>query len=149
MPIGPFKLDAQGLLTPATVDSFPGFKVRWRERTVHARMVKDTDTATVGRLEFSGILGRVPSTAKSPPHLKQRDSALSVLRTLPALMPPGWAINLSPDHSVILVITTPLDLPTSAVSLITKVTLFLLALSPYLNVLDEEGVSFAAGMAKT
>jgi hypothetical protein len=150
MAIGPLKLDAAGLLSPASPASFPAFCVRWRNRTVHARLVTQAGADDSGRLEFSGLLGRVPSTAGPASHAAQRDSALTLLRRLPNLVPAGWTISLSADHTVLFAITTPVDLPISAVSLISKVTLFLLALTPYLDVLDKEGVTFAAtGMAKT
>ena len=35
---GPFSVDSEGRLSPAHADLSPGFSVRWRGLTVHARL---------------------------------------------------------------------------------------------------------------
>jgi hypothetical protein len=143
-PIGPFRVDDNGLLRPASASSFPAFRVRWRTRMVHTRMLPANGCEDKGHLEFTSRLGRIPSTAERG-RPARGDQALVMLRHLPALLPQGWSMELSPDHSVLVASTTPIQLPISAVALVSKVTLFLLTLAPYLDVLDAEGVTFAAG----
>lgn len=148
LPLGPFTIDQNGLLRPNATAGFPAFRVNWRTRTVHTRLVPATDAQDCGHLEFSGRMGRVPSTAgEHGPAMGQtrRDNALGMMCHLPHLVPNGWVLNLSPDHSVTVATTTPITLPISAVSLISKLTQFLLALAPYLDVLEAEGVTPAAG----
>jgi len=152
LPLGPFTIDRSGLLLPTSASSFPAFHVRWRQRTMHTRLVHEEGCEQAGMLEFSSVLGRVPSTAARPPSNSRRARALALLRTLPGLVPHGWKLDVSADHSVLVATTTPIVLPISAVLLVTKVTLFLLALGPYLDVLDAEGVTFigaGAGMVNT
>ncbi len=140
MSLGPFTVDHQGLVQPAAPELFPSFSVSWRQRQVKARLIDRQDADETGHLEFTSKLGRIPSTAAPPERACQRDEALRLLSTLPGLVPEGWAMRLSPDHSVVFATTTSVRFPISAVSLITLVTEQLLALAPYLDVLDEAGV---------
>ncbi len=165
MTLGPFTVDRRGLLSPASPESFPAFAVRWRDLLVRARMVRLDAGSGTGTLEFSTRLGRVPSTAGpdttgSASRPVRRGAVLAMLRGLPSLVPPLWRLRLSADHTVLMEATAPLTLPVSATALVTEITLFLLALAPYLEVMDTEGVDFtgpslagtalpAAGMAKT
>jgi hypothetical protein len=59
------------------------------------------------------------------------------------LVPQRWRLRLSADHSVLMEAIAPLVLPVSAIALVTEITLFLLTLTPYLEVLDAEGVEFS------
>lgn len=153
-PLGPFTIDDNGLLRPSSANSFPAFRVLWRQRTMHTRLLHSHEAQNSGHLEFSGRLGRVPSTAGPAAAENQRTGALGLMRALPSVLPSGWEMNLSADHSVLVATTTPITLPISAISLVTKVTQFLLALAPYLDLLDAEGVTargttFAAGTVNT
>jgi hypothetical protein len=100
-----------------------------------------------GTLDLIARLGRVPSTASQATGPAHRSASLAALRRLPRLMPKGWRLQLLADHSVLVETELPLTLPVSAVGLVTELTMFLLTLTHYLEVLDAEGVS--AGMAKT
>jgi hypothetical protein len=147
---GPFKLDPTGLLSPMSPASFPRFYVSWRKRLVQARMrQEDTDDSTEGTLELATSVGRVPSTGKPPGDPPKRDAALAMLRQLPALLPAGWRLTLAADHSVLIQTEVVIVLPISAISLVTQMSLFLLSLGPYLDALDEGGMGFMAGTAKT
>ncbi len=148
--LGPFKVDAQGLLSPATAASFPGFAVRWRDRIVHARMHQDeTGNAHQGTLEIAARLGRVPSTAEPAAFSAKRGGALAILRLMPGLMPAGWNLRLTADHAVVVEALAPLVLPVSAIALVTQMAAFLLDLGPYLDALDEEGIAAGGGTANT
>lgn len=147
--LGPFKVDDHGLLSPSTPESFPGFAVRWRDRLVHARMLQRNPSGDLGRLDLSTRLGRVPSTAHAPPPSPRRSDVLVAIRHLPGLLPQGWRLELAADHSIIVQAQTALTLPVSAVSLVTEMAMFLLTLTPYLELLDEEGIGFADGTVKT
>jgi hypothetical protein len=155
--LGPFKVDAMGLLSPASPTSFPSFAVRWRERLVRARMMPaESEEASGGSLELSAMVGRIPSTAARMTAPEHRDIALGAIRQLLRMMPQGWQLRLAPDHSVTLQTRSVLTLPVSAIGLVTEMSLFLLALTPYLDVLAAEGIgpgvadlSDAAGTANT
>ncbi len=140
MSLGPFTVDRHGQVQPASPERFPAFSVRWRRRLLKARLVHRQDEHDGGGLEFTSQLGRIPSTAAPPDRAGQRDGALKLLRQLPSLVPKGWAMHLSPDHSVVFATTSPVHFPISAVALISLVAEQLLALSPYLDVLDEAGI---------
>ena len=139
--LGPFVVDGAGRLSPGAAESFPAFSVCWRDRVLHMRR------AISGSLEVRAVLGRIPSTAG--PDRAWRAEAFSTLRGLPALLPDGWAVSLFADHRVGLELGAGLELPTTATALVTAVTLLLLALAPYLDVLDAAGVAAVpgAGMA--
>jgi len=143
--LGPFRVDQRGLLSPADAESFPRFAVRWRDRLVQAHMRQPcAANAGHGILSLSSRVGRVPSTAGPTPSAARRASLLDVLRQLPRLLPAGWRLRLMPDHSVVVEAQTELVLPVSAIALVTEMSLFLLSLAPYLDVLDAEGIGAAA-----
>jgi hypothetical protein len=148
--LGPFIVDLHGRLSPAEPETCPAFSVRWRGRLVRARMAHGKPGSSCGGLELSTCLGRVPSTIGPTEPQERRHAVLAALRDLPLLVPPDWRLQLAADHSVMMRTTTRLDLPVSASALLTEVTLFLMILAPYLDVLDEDGVALAAeGMVKT
>jgi hypothetical protein len=156
MRLGPFIIDDEGLLSPSGPDSFPSFRVRWRGRTVQARLTSPPATLPgEGQLELQARLGRVPSTADADParSLVRREQIFADLHDLASLLPAGWHLRLGADHSITLDRPNPLTLPTSAVQLVSEITQFLLALEPYLELLDEAGVAAGApgkaGMEKT
>lgn len=146
--LGPFRIDDKGGLSPGTPDRFPSFRLCWQGHWVRARLGTD------GQLVLSTSLGRVVSTGRPEEGAATcRSHAFTLLHALPAMMPPGWQALLRPDHSLAAEAHIPLALPTRAEALITELTLFLLRLAPYRDLLAEEagmeGVTIPAGMGGT
>jgi hypothetical protein len=150
--LGPFIVDRDGRISPHDPDNLSGFRVRWRGCSVQARMLAD------GRLAFRANLGRVPSTAGAARAL--REPLFAVVRSLPATLPRAWRLNLMADHQIELASEEPLELPASAIDLVSLITQFLLALGPYLDLMEEvagaggapatlTGAPASFGMAKT
>jgi hypothetical protein len=131
--LGPFNVASDGRLTPRDPENHKGFSVRWRGCFVHARMLMD------GRLVLRANLGRVPSTAGAARAL--REPLFAVVRGLPATFPRAWKLNLLADHRIELASEEPLELPASATELVSLITQFLLALGPYLDLMEEFGVA--------
>lgn len=129
--LGPFMVDAEGLLTPSELPPAPAFRFHWRGRKLEAEL-------SPGRLSVSVRLGRVPSTLGGA---ALRPSAFAMLRGLPGTLPPPWRLGLRPDHQVALTWSAPLAMPVSATGLITGLTRFLLDLRPYLDLLEDAGVA--------
>ena len=147
--LGPFRVDTAGSLEAITGDPGPGFTCRWRDRTVHARLL--ADERTNWRLLLKAPLGRVPSSAR-PPDAARRSPSFTLLRGLPATLPEGWHIGLAADHRVVLEAERRANLPLTATALISELTTFMLALAPYLDVLEEAGLvvpSAPSGTANT
>jgi hypothetical protein len=141
--LGPFLVDDVGGLAPRGTDHLPRFTVSWRDRTVRACLRQDSNEAPMGTLEVEVVLGRVPSTAGSDvrSRLRQREDAFSMIGFLKGGLPAGWQMLLLADHRVALERREPLDLPITAAALVCNVTLFLLALDPYLDLMDEAGMA--------
>ncbi len=134
--LGPFAIDAHGRIMPRGAGEMPRLLFRWRGRKVSARM---TGGLGDGRLVLSAWLGRVPSSA-DPSAGERRDSSFAILRDLLHALPEDWRVTLLPDHQVRLDTDVTLSWPTTAVELMAALTSFLLALAPYLDLLDEEAV---------
>jgi hypothetical protein len=141
--LGPFMVDAEGRLTPRDPEAPPAFIFRWRGRPVRVHIVRAQNLRpdeSDGRLRLQATLGRVPSTAHgTQPALRPR--SFSVMRELRRLVPPEWRVRLSPDHRALLEAEAEIALPITATGLLTEVTLFLLGLAPYLDLLDEAGIA--------
>jgi hypothetical protein len=134
--LGPFIVDADGRLTPSTPDKFPSFRVCWRGHTFQARLA--TAEPQGGTLALQAVLGRVPSTGRAEqPATLPRQAAFAAVRALPGTMLPGWKVGLLPDHRILAEAHKHLLLPISAENLVTELTLFLLRLAPYLDLLEE------------
>jgi hypothetical protein len=139
--LGPFEVDSEGRLSPIEHQASPAFLFRWRDRVVRSHLAL-TD-ATTGRLSMQTVVGRIPSTAVTPDEtLRPRSFAL--LHWLSNGVPKDWQMRLSPDHRVSLTTEVPVELPITAVALVTRITCFALALAPYLDLLDEAGVTTRA-----
>lgn len=134
--LGPFLVNGDGRLSPGTPDRFPSFRVVWRDHVVQARLT--TASPEGGTLALQAMLGRVPSTGRPDgPATLPRQTAFAVLRALPETLPPDWKLLLLPDHRIMAEATIRLALPTSAEDLVNELTLFLLRLAPYLDLLAE------------
>ena len=138
--LGPFTVDAEGRLTPFAAADAPAFLFRWRDRVTRARLIQDDTDG--GRLALQTTLGRVASTAGTPDEtLRPRSFAL--VHWLSRSVPPGWQVRLLADHRVRLESSAAVTLPITAAALLCEVTRFLLALAPYLDLLDEVGLTAA------
>jgi hypothetical protein len=136
--LGPFRVGADGALEPMASDSAPKFTCRWRRRVIHARLLPGEELDW--RLQLSSPLGRVPSSVGAPA-ASRRTPSFALLRDLPATLPDGWRIGLAADHRVLLEAELRASLPMTATALISEITCFLLTLAPYLDVLDETGLT--------
>ena len=133
--LGPFSVDAAGRLYPTRPDVSPAFSIRWRGRVVRAHLVQ-RDTLD-GRLFIQCSLGRIPSTASDP---ATRVACFKMLRNVLGALPDTWTARLLPDHQPQLEVETSVTLPITVTNLVTELTLFLLALSPYLELMDQAGL---------
>ena len=134
--LGPFSVDAEGRLALAHPERVPGFSVKWRERVVHARLSQSTSND--GVLHIHSVLGRIPSTVSDP---STRLACLSLFRALTPALPDTWRVRLLPDHRSRLETETPITMPVTVTTLVTVMTAFLIGLTPYLDLLDEAGVT--------
>ena len=133
--LGPFIVDSEGSLSPAHPGVSPGFSVRWRGRVVHARL--DHSVGHAGHLHIQSGLGRIPSTASDP---VTRAACLAMLQGLLSALPDTWSARLLPDHQPQLEVESTVALPITVTNLVVELTLFLLSLSPYLDLMDQAGV---------
>ena len=70
-----------------------------------------------------------------------RPRSFALLHWLGRVAPQAWHVRLSADHRVWLEADTPIAMPITAAALITEITRFLLELTPYLDLLDETGLT--------
>lgn len=131
-PFGPFLIEADGRLTPASEEVRPSFAFRWRGRVMRADMIAS------GRVVLRVVVGRVPSTASD--RVTARRQSFTLLRALSMNVPEGWRMSLLPDHRAVLEAGVDLPDPLTAASLLTAITAFLLRLGPYLDLVDESGM---------
>lgn len=141
--LGPFSVDAEGRLSPARPGISPGFSVRWRGRVVHARLEQCIEHD--GRLYIRSSRGRIPSTASDP---VTRLGCFTMLRSLLSALPPAWSARLLPDHQPELEVEAIVALPITVTNLVAELALFLIVLSPYLDLMDRAGVTLVSSMAE-
>jgi hypothetical protein len=139
--LGPFSVDADGRLSPTHKDVLPGFNVRWRGRSVHARLAR-SDAHEAGRLFLQSSLGRIPSTASDP---EIRVACFAVLRGMAAELPEAWTVRLLPDHQPQLEVEAAVALPITVTNLVTELVSFLLEASPFYDLMDQAGAGLIAG----
>lgn len=138
--LGPFTVDATGRLSPLEPGAPPVFLYRWHGRLMRARLAqRNAPTEGLALLTEVG-LGRVPSTAGTYDDAA-RARSFALVRWLSRAMPARWQLRLAPDHRIWLEAETPVGLPITAAALLTQITCFALELGPYLDLLDEAGVS--------
>ena len=63
-----------------------------------------------------------------------------MVRSLMGALPDNWAARLLPDHQPQLEVETIVSLPITVTNLVVELTLFLLGLSPYLDLMDQAGL---------
>ena len=105
---------------------------------VHSRLAQ-SDAAT-GRLTLQTTLARVTSTAATTDELL-RPRSFALLRLLSGTVPANWRVSLLPDHRVWLETDAPIDLPITAAALLSRITSFVLELAPFVELLDESGLT--------
>jgi hypothetical protein len=64
---------------------------------------------------------------------------IAAVAALREALPPGWRIRLTPDHAVHLETEATLGRPPTVSRLLAEATRFVLALTPCIDLLDEEG----------
>jgi hypothetical protein len=133
--LGPFRVGQDGRVAPADPDAMIVFDFQWRDRPVQVDLEKDLVRVRV-------TLGRVPSTTGGA---ALREGAFATLDDLPATLPQPWTLRLLADHRVQIDWSTRLGLPMSVAGLVGSLTSFLLTLAPYLDLLEEAGVTLAPG----
>jgi hypothetical protein len=138
--LGPFSVDAEGRLSPSEPAAAPAFLFRWHDRVVHARL--DRSDAATGRLILQVTLARVRSSA-STRDTTLRPRSFALLRWLEKDVPAAWHVQLLADHRVWLESDMRIGLPITAVDLIIEITRFALGLGPYLDLMDEIGLTLS------
>jgi hypothetical protein len=71
-----------------------------------------------------------------------------MLRGLLSALPPAWSARLLPDHQPELEVETIVALPITVTNLVAELTLFLIVLSPYLDLMDRAGVTPVASLVE-
>ena len=148
--LGPFSVDEEGRLSLASPDAAPRFGIEWRGCRVEASLAVG-EAQALGELKLRATVGRVPSTAADA--AGQRTAVFSALRSLPKTLPAGWQADLTADHQVAVLSASKVEMPTTVEQLLCDMTMFLMALGPYLDLLAGLGVETPAagrpGTAKT
>ena len=128
LPHGPFLIEADGTLEATRP---PDLRFAWRGRGVEARLEE-------GRVRLSALAGAVPYTVERP---AARPAALAAVTRLPAELPEGWRLRLTPDHRLRLEAAVALPGRTTATALIGAMVGFALGLDPWLDRLEAAGLS--------
>lgn len=128
--LGPFVVALDGTLWPADPAIAPGFGFRWRGRRVAARLLPEH------KVGFSVLAARVPFTAEDA---ASRPRVLATAAAMREALPEAWRLALTPDHAIRLTAETDLELPPTATRLVTAATLFVLALDPLIDALEDAG----------
>jgi hypothetical protein len=71
-----------------------------------------------------------------------------MLRSLLGELPPAWSARLLPDHQPQLEVETIVTLPITVTNLVAELALFLIVLSPYLDLMDKAGVTIVTSLAE-
>lgn len=124
---GPFLVEPDGALQ---MERPPALRFAWRGRPCAALI-------SAGRLRISAGAGHVPYTAERP---AARPQALAAIAALPADLPAGWTLRLTPGHALALEQDCALPAPITATALVSALVGFALALDAYLERLDSAGV---------
>lgn len=128
--LGPFLVDAEGVLHAADPARPAGFGFRWRGRRVHAELCADA------RLQLSVLAGHVPFTAEAAALRPGVYAAFTALRDETA---EHWRVGLTPAHGLVIEAVEALGKPATVSTLIAAATRFVLRLAPCLDLLDEAG----------
>ncbi len=138
--VGAFDIDESGRLSPHAPAAKLGMRFSWRGRPVSTAL-RTTDDGSVGVMLLRAQAGRVPSTAIAA---AARPDAFDLLRCLPTLLPEHWTVSLAADHSLQLQTEMRVAMPASASDLLIPAVQFCLAVSPYLDLLEENAMGMQA-----
>jgi hypothetical protein len=124
---GPFLVARDGRIAPHDPAAPPALRFAWRGRDCQAEVGSDAVTLTA-------CPARVPYTIE---HREGREAVLSLIATLPAELPEGWRVTLTPDHRLRLEVACPGE--ATAVHLLSEMVRFALTLDPLLERLEAAG----------
>ncbi|WP_431283456.1 hypothetical protein ACQW02_01215 [Humitalea sp. 24SJ18S-53] len=124
LPLGPFKVFEDGLVSPLTPGLAPRLRFAWRGQACHA--------ALGDGLHLGADVGRLPSTASGA----DRAAVFAALPGLRVALPAGCRLRLLPDHRLRVETRAPLEAPSSAVSMVAAMVRFALALDPWLDEME-------------
>ena len=130
-PLGPFMVEEDGRLAFRAGERQAGFSFQWRGRAFAVAL-------NGRRMELSGVLGLVPSSARNR---AAREAAFVLLRALPRGLPAGWGLRLMPDHRIRILAEEGLAWPANMSELMQPIVRFLLLAAPYLDLMDETGLA--------
>jgi hypothetical protein len=130
IPLGPFVIEPEGRLQLRGPDAKPAFFFEWQGRRVDARL-------GAGGVSLSMLIGRIPSSVRQS---AVREQAFALIRALPGTMPEGWAVRLTPEHTIKVQAFEPMALPATIAGLVEPLVRFLLRVSPYLELIDAGGL---------
>lgn len=135
--LGPFVIDGLGHIAARLPEQQARFSFSFRDRPLRAGL-------SGSELALEAIVGRVPSTGQAAER-RERSRIFAILPRLPALLPPEWRAILAPDHRLLMLSKIVLTEPPVITDLLTAITLRLISLAPYLDVLEEAGLRPGAG----
>ena len=124
--LGSFAVHRDGTLIPQEPGRRPALRFAWRGRRCEAA-VSEAGVA------LTAIAGRIPSTAEPA---ADRTSAFATVAHLPGSLPPGWRLRLLPDHRIRLEATADCAPAPTAITVVSAMVRFALALDPYLDRLE-------------
>lgn len=143
--LGSFSVDELGRISLPEGEA-GGFGFRWRGRPV-ALEVRGASAGAQGgassscRIRITAQAGRVPSSALAA---ERRPDALRLVRLLGDALPEGWRVRLLADHRLEVEAEEDLPFPALIGELMVPATRFAIRLGPYLDLLDEHGMTTAA-----
>ncbi len=143
--LGSFSVDELGRISLGQGET-GGFGFRWRGRPValevsNGAAVGSRDGASSCRIRITAQAGRVPSSALAA---ERRPDALQLARLLGDALPKGWRVRLRADHRLEIEAEESLPFPALVGELMVPATRFAIRLGPYLDLLDEHGMTMTA-----
>lgn len=141
--LGSFSVDELGRISLGQGET-GGFGFRWRGRPVALEVsgaAAGQGGASRCRVRITAQAGRVPSSALAA---ERRPDALQLARLLGNALPEGWRVRLLADHRLEIEAEESLPFPALVGELMVPATRFAIRLGPYLDVLDEHGMTTTA-----
>ena len=142
--LGSFSVDELGRISLGQGET-GGFGFRWRGRPVALEVSGAAAGTRPGasscRVRITAQAGRVPSSALAA---ERRPDALQLARLLGDALPEGWRVRLLADHRLEIEAEESLPFPALVGELMVPATRFAIRLGPYLDLLDEHGMTTTA-----